>query len=274
VQNGDYQQAVEAMQTYLTYEKGDANAYNALGQALYATGQYSDTLSALNQAIQLNKTLADAYHTRGLVEMRLDQGSKAVNDIYIAMQNQPRSVAINVDFAQALLAAGRLGDSLGQINLAYDLADGDKSDKKDAEMAQVLFLRAQILERIGNIPTALKDWKKLLGLPEEAVTTEMKAMAEKHLAATVTPLPTATPTPTITPTPFTPTSTKTVMPSKTVPSSKTPTPTKTLAPTKSPTPSKTPLPSKTATAGTLAASQTPTASIATVTQTATPIPTH
>jgi tetratricopeptide (TPR) repeat protein len=193
--NGDYQQAFKALDTYLTYEQKDPIAWEIQGASLYATGQYSQSLEALQQALELDSDLSDALLYRGLVYIELDQGQKAVNDIYVAMQTKPRDFDINLSFARALFSAGRLGDSLGQINRGYDMAETDE------QMAQVLYWRAQILEAIGNVPSAILDWKRLLALPEEAVPEELRAEAESHIAATVTPAPTATETATEAPSP-------------------------------------------------------------------------
>jgi tetratricopeptide (TPR) repeat protein len=204
--NDDFQQAFEALDTYLTYEPNDPIAWLIQGEGLYATGQYSDSLKALEQALTLDKDLSDALLYRGLVYIELDQGQKAVNDIYVAMQSRPRDFDINLSFSRALLSAGRLGDALGQINRGYDMAETDE------QMAQVLYWRAQILEAIGNVPSAILDWKRLLALPEEAVPEELRLVAESHVAATVTPAPTTTETATEAPSP-TATSSAAVTPS-------------------------------------------------------------
>jgi tetratricopeptide (TPR) repeat protein len=229
--NDDYQAAFEALDTYLTYEQNDPVAWEIQGAALYATGQYSDSLKALEQALKLDKDLSDALLYRGLVYIELDQGQKAVNDIYVAMQTRPRDFDINLSFARALLSAGRLGDALGQINRGYDMAETDE------QMAQVLYWRAQILEAIGNVPSAILDWKRLLALPEEAVPEELRTVAESHIAATVTPAPTATNTPTEAPSPTTtPSATATPTARTTATSRASATPRATATPKTSPTP--------------------------------------
>jgi len=152
----------------------------------------------------------------------MDQGQKAVNDIFIALQTNSQSFQLNLDFGRALLAANRLGDALNQFNRARNMA------KSDADNAQVLFWRAQALEVAGNLPSAVKDWKALLALPEETFPEAWRAVAEEHTRATSTPPPpTLTPThtperPTATPTPShtprltrTPTATRTPRPSLT-----------------------------------------------------------
>jgi hypothetical protein len=170
--------------------------------------------------------------------VELGQGRKAVNDLFIALQADSQSFQLNLDFGRALLVANRLGDALAQLNRAEDRAESE------AEMAQVFYWRAQTLEAAGNLPSAVKDWKALLALPEEVVPEEWREMAEEHTKATSTPPPpTVTPTRTPRPPTATPTATRTRPPSPTPTATRTPIPTRTATPTSSPTP--TPRPSLT-----------------------------
>jgi tetratricopeptide (TPR) repeat protein len=234
--NEEFEEALEAVEVFLTYEQTDPSAWLVLGQSLYANEQYSQTVEALTRAIALEKNLPEAYHTRGLALIELEQGQKAVNDLFVALQADSQSFQLNLDFGRALLAADRLEDALGQINRAEKLAESD------SEKAQVLYWRAQALEAVGNLPSALKDWKALLALPEEAMPEGWRAMAEDHTRATSTPLP-PTRTPTRTPRPPTATPTAT----RTRPPSPTPTATPTTRPSPIPTATRTPSPSPTPT---------------------------
>ena len=226
--NGDSEQALEALEVYLLYIQDDPTAWLIQGEALYSMENYTGTLEALNKAIQLDKGLTEAFIYRGLTYIALGQGQKAVNEIYSLIQTDPTSFEINLTFGRALLAAGRLGDALGQINRSLNLA------KMDEEKAQAYYWRALTLEEIGNMPSALKDWKALLALPEEAYPNEWKELAEEHLQTTSTPAPTLTLTPSPTKTPLPPTSTATEKASSTP----TPTPTRktTTPPPKTPSP--------------------------------------
>ena len=221
--NGKFEEAFEALETYLEFEPDDKIAWGNQAQALYASGQYSETLKAADTAIQLDKNYPEAYLYRGLALIELDEGQKAVNDIFITLQSKPQSFDVNLHFARALLTAGRLGDALAQINRAHSLANGAGDDE---QLALALYWRALTLEAIGNVPSALYDWEAILDLPEEAVPYELRRDARSHIAATVTPAPTATHTPTITQTPSL-TNTPEASPTRT----RTRTPTRTTSPT-------------------------------------------
>jgi len=214
--NGDVDQALDSIGVYLLYEQDDPIAWFIQGEALYARGEYSDTLEALNRAIELDKGYTDAFIYRGLTYIELGQGQKAVNEIYALIQSDPTSFDINLNFGRALMASGRLGDALGQINRSLNMA------KTDAEKAQAYYWRALTLEAAGNLPSALKDWKALLALPEDAYPEEWMETAEEHLKNTSTPVPTFTLTSSPTKAPPTPT------PTATKKASPTPTPSPTL----------------------------------------------
>jgi tetratricopeptide (TPR) repeat protein len=234
-ENGDDQEALDAIQVYLTYEQDDPSAWLIYGQSLYAGEQYSKTVDALSQAIALDKNLMEAYRYRGLALIELEQGQKAVNDLFAAIQANTQSFQLNIDFGRALLTANRLNEALATINRAENFA------RTDSDNAQVFYWRAQTLEKIGNLPSAVRDWKAMLALPEEAVPEDWREMAVEHVKATSTPPP-PTPTPTLTPRPptATPTATRTRPPSPTPTATRTPQPSPTPTFTQTPRPSPTP----------------------------------
>jgi tetratricopeptide (TPR) repeat protein len=222
-----FDQALEAIKVYLIYEQKEPDAWLIQGMALYGQGNYSPALEALNKALELDKKLPEAHLYHGLTLMELGQGQVAVNEIYLALQSDPRSFELNLYFSRALLVSGRLGDALGQVNRAYDLAEGD------TQLAQALFWRAQIYEAIGNMPAAIRDWKKIVALPTGSVPQQQLDTAQAHIATTSTPVPTATRTPTPSRTPKPGANTATPTGGTTTPAAGTPTltPVPSLTPT-------------------------------------------
>ena len=175
-----FDQALEAIKVYLTYEQQNPDAWMIQGMALYGQGKYNPALEALNKALELDKKLPEAQLYHGLTLMELGRGQEAVNEIYLALQSDPRSFELNLYFSRALLAAGRLGDALGQVNRSYDLSVGDE------QLAQALFWRAQIYEAIGNMPAAIRDWKKIVALPGGSLPQEQLDTAQAHIQTTST----------------------------------------------------------------------------------------
>ncbi|MBN2550379.1 MAG: tetratricopeptide repeat protein [Anaerolineales bacterium] len=231
-----YDEAAQALEVYTVYAPKDAHGWVLLSQALFATENYSDTLTALDQALEIDEELPGAHLYRGLVFLELGRGQEAVNELYNALTGDRQSFMINLNFGRALFVAERYEDARGHLTRTLEMAQTDE------ELAQVYYWRALAFEALGDRLNANKDWKALLALPEEAVPAEWIEVAQKHMKATSTPTPKVSPTPkaSATPTAGTPSPTqKTPTPGTRTPTPKgtsTPTPT----PTKSPTPTKTP----------------------------------
>ncbi|MFC1878450.1 tetratricopeptide repeat protein [Chloroflexota bacterium] len=203
-QAGEYELALEALDTFMTYQEATSEAWVAYGQALYAMGEYSQTLEALTTALEMDKTNLPAYILRGQVYIETGQGQLAVNDLLYANSMQGRSFTIKFNLGRAFLEANRLTEARNQLSASLPFAE------TDYQKAQVYYYRALAIEAIGNQPTANKEWEKLLDLPEEAIPEEWIEAAEERLFPTPTPTLTNTPRPSRTPSPTkTPTKTPT-----------------------------------------------------------------
>jgi tetratricopeptide (TPR) repeat protein len=227
--NADYKGAFKALDTYLEYEQKDPQAWTIYAETLFATGQYTQTLQATDNALKLDRSLADAYYYKGRAYIELGEGQKGVNAIYQAILLTPNSFDYQLHLARALYIADRLDDAVGAMYPVERLA------KTNEELAQVYYWRAQMLEANGDVYNGLKDWARLLKLPEDTMPKEWRDMAEERLAKTPTPAPTRTPTITPTRTP-TPSASPTATPKKTSTPKATSTPTATTSPSPTPTP--------------------------------------
>ncbi len=217
-------EAVQNLNTYVLYRKSDPAGWSLLGQAYASTGKDNPAaLEAFNKALELDDQDSEAYYGRGVVNIALNQGQDAVNDLVKAVDAQPKSFAYNLALSQALLLADRAGEAYRQLQNSESLAEGDP------QLAAVYYWSALTLEKLENLAGAAASWKALLALPTEGVSSSWLAAAQQHMT-TLEP-PTSTPSPTVTPRPsVTPTKTATRRPSAT--------PTKTLTPrpTRTPTP--------------------------------------
>jgi tetratricopeptide (TPR) repeat protein len=240
--------AIDALETYLKYEDGDAQAWLALGRAysrlcgsqqLYdnlalATqpGDYPLAMQAFEKALRLDSRLNEAILYRGITYLGMGEGQSAVNDLLLARKQlapQPGSLAepdrlwfaVNVGLCRALLVAQRYPEAYGQLEYVKNLAQSD--DQK----AILYYWRAQVSEKLGNTNNAIKDWKALLSLPKKVYPEEWAAHAQKQITAltmtpastptfTATPLPSPTKTPNANPS-RTPTPTRSTMPSASLP---------------------------------------------------------
>jgi len=235
LENGELSSAIKALETYTLYVKDNPMAWLALGQSYQEAGKDPEmAMNAYDMAVQLNDQLPEAYYHRGLAYIDLEQGQRAVNDLWVARQLDTASFAINLALGRALLVADRLEEGYAVIDNTLSLAAGED------ELAQAYYWRAQALETLGREQEALADWKLLVDLPEEAYPTDWQSTAEEHIATLTVPTKTSTVTltPTRTRTP-TATHTDTPTPTNTSTPSRTPTPTRTSTPTRTPTPTRT-----------------------------------
>jgi tetratricopeptide (TPR) repeat protein len=200
--NQKYKEALEALDIYTEYEPDDAQAWLWRAQALYQTHKYSQAVEAVNNALSLQRELPEAYFYRGLANLELNQGQKAVNDFLVSLRGNAQSFRHNLNLGRALLTAERYTDARGQLTACEDLAGSDE------ELAQVYYYRALSSEALENRPAAIKDWQLLLALPEDSVQTAWLRKASLALTPTPTITPTFTPSPT-------PTSTHSPTPTKT-----------------------------------------------------------
>jgi tetratricopeptide (TPR) repeat protein len=257
IADGRSAEGVEVLNTYLSYMPSDKEALVWLGMGLTANQEYEQANAAFQTALGIDSRNADAYLQRGLMYLAQNDPEKARADFVKAVGYDPRNYNTNFSLGRAFLLLKKPRDSYIQFNIARGFAE------TDFEKAQIFYWRAQSLEEIGEIESAIKDWKALLELPPTAFPEDWVKTAEEKLAILFTPTRTpVTKSPTITRWPtHTITLTLTRRPTRTI------TPTLTKRPTLTLTLTRTKRPTLT-----LTPTRTPRESV-TLTQTVTPTPT-
>jgi tetratricopeptide (TPR) repeat protein len=214
--NENYVEANKALDVYLKYNEGDTNAYLLLGTIHFNKGEYTDAIQDLDHAIALDRGRHEPYLYRFLSNIELGNANAADVDIDRMTSYYPDRFDVNLDIVRLHYMKERYGSAELALPKTEALADTDE------QKVQAYYWSALVFEkrREQNPGKAEEYWQKLLDLPEDVVTAEMRAEAEQHLkdlekpTATPTKSSGKTATPTKTPTPTrTPTSTRT--PSKT-----------------------------------------------------------
>jgi tetratricopeptide (TPR) repeat protein len=214
-QAGRHEDAVNALNIYIKYRSQDSRAYLLLGKMQYQNGDYEDAVKALDQATALDRNQSEPYLYRFLANVELQRGDEADKEIDTVLQFYPDSFDVHLAILRLHLLQKRNGSALLELDKTEALAENDE------QKALVYYWGATVYERRNELQKAMGYWQKLLALPEEAMTAEMRNEARQHLAS-VTPA-----TPTRTATVRTPTPTRTRTPTRTPTSTKTPTPTRT-----------------------------------------------
>ena len=210
-ETGNYTEANRALDVYLKYREGDANVYLLLGKIQFNQGKYAETLEQIEKVIALDRNRREAYRYRFLSNVELGNGDPAEDDIDRMVSFYPEDFEINLAIVRAYYIREKFGTAELSLPKAESLAETDE------QKALIYYWSAQVFEKRSeqNPGKAAQYWQKLLDLPEDAMSAEMRTEAEERLIALQTPTPTAKP------------------------GSKTATPTRTPSPTRTPTPTPT-----------------------------------
>jgi tetratricopeptide (TPR) repeat protein len=195
IENGQYERAIEALNVYVIFANENDRAFALLGQAYYELKDYKAAVDNFDKSQALNPNgMRKFYVYRGLANLELNNIDQAVDDLEKAYNEDDKSFVINLGLARAYFIQEKFGSAFVQAEILKSLAETDK------ETALALYWHALSQEKRGETKAAIKDWQALLAMNKNAMTPEMRAEAEQHLKAVVTP--TNTPKPgTVTPTP-------------------------------------------------------------------------
>ena len=195
--NGQIDQAVDVLGTYLKYQPDNAEAFAILGAAYYNRGDYATAEKNLQQAVRLDKTNSDAYFWLGQTYMAQDDYDNALTSYQNALRYNSQSFDAGEGAAKAYMAKGEYNNSYIAIIKVEGLI------QSDSERARFLYIRALSLEQLNQPDAAYRDWVALLALPVTATTDEMRQKAQVRVVElrSATPIPgTATPSRTPVPT--------------------------------------------------------------------------
>jgi tetratricopeptide (TPR) repeat protein len=231
IENGQYERAIEALNVYVIYATENDRAFALLGQAYYELKDYKSAVENFDKAQALNPNgMRKFYVYKGLANLELNNIDQAVDDLEKALNEDDKSFEVNLGLARGYFVQEKFGSAYVRAEVLKSLADTDE------ETALALYWHALSQEKRGEMKDAVKDWQELLAMDKDAMTPEMRATAEEHLKAVVTPTNTLKPA-TATQTPKSGTATPTVKAGGSVTVTITPTTGKPIA-----TPSRTPTP--------------------------------
>ncbi len=208
-----YEDAIEALQTYVTYETEDSHALALIGQSYFELKNYKSAVEFLDRAFLIDPSGSRKFSVyRGFSYLELGNADKAVPDLERAYGLDKDNFDINLGLARAYYFQEKFGNAFLKMEELNSLAETDE------QIALVHYWRALIQEKRDQPEDAIAEWKALLAMDKDVMTAEMRADAEQHLKAIVTP--TNTPKP----------GNKTATPTRT----KTRTPTPRVTPTRTP----------------------------------------
>lgn len=132
---------------------------------------YDGALDALDQAIQLDPTLAYAFYNRGLTHFFKRDDDRAIDDF---------NHALELGFDTALLYRNRGNAFSRKGNVQRALADYAQAVALEPENAAVYLNRGEVYENTLQRKLAVEDYKTVLGLPCEP---SLQQIARQRLLA-------------------------------------------------------------------------------------------
>jgi len=170
-----YADSIETLQTYLSFEADNGEAWQVLGMSYQFSGQEDLGLEAFKRALFLDPNLPQAAFYRGQSELEAGKNQNALGDFRVAVANAPDWFEARIFLAQAYLATDNPSGAFFEINASSALATTAE------QRAMLFYWRATTLEALGQAANALADWQSLLNLPAAAVPAEWRATAQERI---------------------------------------------------------------------------------------------
>ncbi len=187
--DGQWSEAVEPLEIYLRYiDAPDARAQVLIARSYAAAGDWEKAIAAVNAALEVDPNDADVLLLRGDFYLEQGQADLALADFRQSLRLEPGSFAAGLAVGRAQLALGAYREAYQQINKM------ERSAASDEQKGQLYYWRAQSLEGIGEPAAAMRDWQRLLDLPEGSAPEEWRQTARERIGALATPTPTLRPT--------------------------------------------------------------------------------
>ena len=187
--NGLVDEATNALETYTTFSPKDLQGWVTLGRSYITQGRDGTAILTARKALALNDQFSQAYYIHGLASLNLMNLETAVNDLKTANKLEPNSFEINLALGRAFLMSGQNDAANNTFKTSQALA------VSDYYKAQFNYWRAITFESLGNQKAANQEWTALVALPDSAVPTEWRKIANERLAPPPTETSTSTPTP-------------------------------------------------------------------------------
>lgn len=203
IENKLIEEALDSLQTYLTFIEGDGYSWMLLGRAQQAAGFHENAILIFEDALDLQDDLYEINYYLAHSYLFLEDYETAIPLLENAVRIFPNWFEPKIGLGRATFLIGEERNGYLAINASVSFAE------TDANFAELYYWRALSLEAIDEQVLADKDWNSLLELPPDSYPEEWAATASNHLLGghvTPTPIPgqptripTSTPNATATP---------------------------------------------------------------------------
>jgi serine protease Do len=171
LENKEFQNAKLLLSDHVENNRGDSEAYNAMGIISYVMDNNYDALKYFGSALEVNPKNDIYYFNRYSVYMyKKKDFDNALNDISYAIKNRPNQGDYYQHRAYVYMALKEWGKAIGDLSIALNLMDNHW---------HILKLRGTCKAMLTDSSGACKDWQEsyeLSGKTDE----EVKGYLEKY----------------------------------------------------------------------------------------------
>jgi len=158
--SGDWGAAVDEFGAAAALELGNASFARAYALALVRHGRLADGLEAMDRAIALDPTDADARLEAAGFHLRSGNFATAVALLDVYVEARPSDPGGHIRRARALAELGRLDEAQSSIDLAGELVAGDESGLDLDE--EILLATGRLFEARGDKVAAVRAYEAAL----------------------------------------------------------------------------------------------------------------
>ena len=186
--NGNYADSINPLLIVLANQPSSPDSEILLARAYFEDGNTDKALSMVNESLQQNDKLINAYLLRADIYLQQGQVDEARADFNSVLHLDFYNFDANLGIGRVYLAQNFPG---GAYN-AFDYTE--KFAKTNTQNATLLYWRAISLLDLNNTTAAIRDFEAALAFTGNTLPQKLRLDAEKQLNTLYTPTPSFTPT--------------------------------------------------------------------------------
>lgn len=157
---GNINKALQEFDAALDLKSDYRFARNNRGLVNYLAGNYSAALHDYNMALAVRPDYPEARNNRAVLFLDRGDDERALLDLDRAIEKREKYQEAHFNRARLFLATQELDRALESIDQAIELRA--KGSGKENEWPEALYLRAMILQQLGDFDAADADFHKAL----------------------------------------------------------------------------------------------------------------
>lgn len=162
---GKYEKAIKDYQSYLQIKPDDSKALNNLAMAYYSIGNFAQAKENINQSIENDPYLKEAYHNRGLIAVYESEIESARINFEKVQKIPPKHPKDLIPFAYLEIISKNYDDAIQKFNQIEKEYQKNEDPlllivEENFNNMEVLYYRGYCYYKLGDHPKAQQDFTK------------------------------------------------------------------------------------------------------------------